>query len=134
MVGAFGDYIFLENISEYVRQAKNRLIGAQKFKENHEKIEYDMYGNEVFNLKFLYFCILKRHEWELKRLEESMEFEEGQIDPAPFQLVRKTSVYKVHSLFSLLDLKIAFVTDCGRLIGVVALRDVSYFFKIQLNN
>uniref|UniRef100_A0A914YGK1 CBS domain-containing protein n=1 Tax=Panagrolaimus superbus TaxID=310955 RepID=A0A914YGK1_9BILA len=36
----------------------------------------------------------------------------------------KTSLYKVHSLFSLLDLNRAYVTDRGRLVGVVALRDL----------
>ncbi|KAI6191213.1 Chloride channel protein 2 [Aphelenchoides bicaudatus] len=46
------------------------------------------------------------------------------IDPAPFQLVRRTSLFKVHSVFSLLGLNRAYVTDRGRLVGVVALRDV----------
>lgn len=58
-----------------------------------------------------------------------LEIDEKQIDPAPFQLVRRTSVYKVHSLFSLLDLNRAYVTDRGRLVGVVALRDVCFIIK-----
>ena len=33
----------------------------------------------------------------------------------------------MHTLFSLLDLNRAYVTDRGRLVGVVALRDVSSF-------
>uniref|UniRef100_A0A183BTI5 CBS domain-containing protein n=1 Tax=Globodera pallida TaxID=36090 RepID=A0A183BTI5_GLOPA len=45
-------------------------------------------------------------------------------DGAPFQLVENTSLVKVHSLFSLLSLNRAYVTRCGRLIGVVALRDL----------
>lgn len=52
------------------------------------------------------------------------------IDPAPFQLVRRTSLYKVHSLFSLLDLNRAYVTERGRLVGVVALRDVSFLLAL----
>ncbi|CAJ0963329.1 unnamed protein product, partial [Mesorhabditis belari] len=46
------------------------------------------------------------------------------IDPAPFQLVRGTSLYKVHTLFSLLALNHAYVTDKGKLIGVVALKEL----------
>uniref|UniRef100_A0A915MQ33 Chloride channel protein n=1 Tax=Meloidogyne javanica TaxID=6303 RepID=A0A915MQ33_MELJA len=51
------------------------------------------------------------------------------IDAAPFQLVIGTSLYKVHTLFSLLGLNHAYVTHRGRLVGVVALREV----KIRLN-
>ena len=46
-------------------------------------------------------------------------------DPAPFQLVERTSLLKVHSLFSMLGLNHAYVTAIGRLIGVVALKEVS---------
>jgi chloride channel 2 len=55
---------------------------------------------------------------------ELCEIDDSLIDPAPFQLVRRTSVFKVHSLFSLLELNRAYVTDRGRLVGVVSLRDV----------
>lgn len=50
-----------------------------------------------------------------------------QIDPAPFQLVEHTSLIKVHSLFSMLQLNHTYVTSIGKLIGVVALKDVSLF-------
>lgn len=67
------------------------------------------------------------------------------IDPAPFQLVRGTSLYKVrilkidrsfdekinfkkqlqvHTLFSLLALNHAYVTEKGRLCGVVAVKEL----------
>jgi chloride channel 2 len=48
----------------------------------------------------------------------------SQIDPAPFQLVEHTSLIKVHSLFSMLQLNHTYVTSIGKLIGVVALKDV----------
>lgn len=48
-----------------------------------------------------------------------------QIDPAPFQLVEHTSLIKVHSLFSMLQLNHTYVTSIGKLVGVVALKDVS---------
>ena len=74
-----------------------------------ERIEYDLHDDEVRKMqsKMLY---LQRREWELIQLEETIEIDEKLIDPAPFQLVRRTSLYKVHSLFSLLDLNRAYVT------------------------
>ncbi|KAI6210700.1 Chloride channel protein 2 [Aphelenchoides besseyi] len=97
-----------KNIADYIRHAKRRLF-IPKRKDTPES--YDLFENE-------------RREWELERLAEEVEFDEKMIDPAPFQLVRKTSLYKVHSVFSLLALNRAYVTDRGKLIGVVALRDV----------
>eukprot|EP00045_Choanoeca_perplexa_P018311 m.286664 g.286664 ORF g.286664 m.286664 type:complete len:779 (+) comp17779_c0_seq1:8056-10392(+) len=46
------------------------------------------------------------------------------IDPSPFQLVAKTSLYKVHVLFSTLGISTAYVTNMGRLIGVVGMEEV----------
>jgi len=46
------------------------------------------------------------------------------IDPSPFQLVERTSLHKVHSLFSLLGLSHAYVTSIGRLVGVVSLKEL----------
>lgn len=46
------------------------------------------------------------------------------IDPSPFQLVEKTSLLKVHSLFSMIGINHAYVTKIGRLVGVVALKEV----------
>ncbi|GMR31161.1 hypothetical protein PMAYCL1PPCAC_01356, partial [Pristionchus mayeri] len=47
-----------------------------------------------------------------------------EIDAAPSQLVRKTPLFKIHSIFSMLQINRAYVVDCGRLVGVVALADV----------
>ena len=62
----------------------------------------------------------------LKRtaLLEKVDFGDCQIDPAPFQLVERTSLHKVHSLFSLLGLGHAYVTSVGRLVGVVSLKEL----------
>ncbi|XP_077868666.1 chloride channel protein 2-like [Saccoglossus kowalevskii] len=62
--------------------------------------------------------------WENDRLQHQIIFDECQIDPAPFQLVEKTSLCKVHSLFSLLGLNHAYVTTLGRLVGVLSLKEV----------
>ncbi|KAI1726742.1 voltage gated chloride channel domain-containing protein [Ditylenchus destructor] len=58
------------------------------------------------------------------QLKKSVDLDEVAIDPAPFQLVQGTSLYKVHTLFSLLGLNHAYVTHRGKLIGVVALREL----------
>ncbi|XP_059047249.1 chloride channel protein 2 [Achroia grisella] len=60
---------------------------------------------------------------------EDTEFEDENlymchIDPAPFQLVERTSLLKVHSLFSTLGVSRAYVTAIGRLIGVVSLKEL----------
>ncbi|XP_064642186.1 chloride channel protein 2-like isoform X2 [Lineus longissimus] len=62
--------------------------------------------------------------WEQQQLRQTVNFDMCQIDPAPFQLVERTSLFKVHSLFALLSLNHAYVTNTGRLVGVVALKEV----------
>ncbi|XP_043199053.1 chloride channel protein 2-like [Amphibalanus amphitrite] len=62
--------------------------------------------------------------WEEEELDKEVNFEDCKIDPAPFQLVERTSLLKVHSLFSMLGLNHAYVTAIGRLIGVVALKEL----------
>ncbi|VDK48741.1 unnamed protein product, partial [Cylicostephanus goldi] len=73
-----------------------------------------------------------------------IDLDEIAIDAAPFQLVLGSSLYKVsslyflqifyysiylhllqvHTLFSLLGLSHAYVTDCGKLVGVVGLKEL----------
>uniref|UniRef100_A0A669E7B5 Chloride channel, voltage-sensitive 1a n=1 Tax=Oreochromis niloticus TaxID=8128 RepID=A0A669E7B5_ORENI len=53
-----------------------------------------------------------------------MEIDEIRVDPSPFQLVERTSLHKTHTLFSLLGLSHAYVTSTGKLVGVVALKEV----------
>ncbi|CAD5228245.1 unnamed protein product [Bursaphelenchus xylophilus] len=59
-----------------------------------------------------------------ENLEKTIDVNSLAIDSAPFQLVLGTSLYKVHTLFSLLGLNHAYVTNRGRLVGVVALREL----------
>ncbi|CAD5212754.1 unnamed protein product [Bursaphelenchus okinawaensis] len=73
--------------------------------------EYDLHGDE-------------RKRWENAQLAKNVDWNSIGVDPAPFQLVEQSSLLKVHSLFSLLGLSRAYVTKCGRLVGVVALRDI----------
>ncbi|XP_069753183.1 chloride channel protein 2c isoform X2 [Narcine bancroftii] len=63
-------------------------------------------------------------EWEDKQFDEQVDFNNCKIDPAPFQLVEWTSLHKTHTMFSLLGLNHAYVTSIGKLIGVVALKEL----------
>merc|ERR1712183_980043 len=66
----------------------------------------------------------EQRDWERQEMEKSVNFTEVHIDPAPFQLVEKSSLLKVHSLFSMLGVNHAYVTTIGRLIGVVGLKEL----------
>lgn len=62
--------------------------------------------------------------WEEDQLNQVVDFSQCHVDPAPFQLVERTTLLKVHTLFSMLGLNYAYVTAIGRLIGVVALKEL----------
>ncbi|XP_077980789.1 chloride channel protein 2-like [Glandiceps talaboti] len=63
-------------------------------------------------------------EWESGRLTEKVNYDPCQIDPAPLHVVEKTSLHKIHNLFSLLGINKAYVVSMGRLAGIVALDEV----------
>ncbi|XP_042345248.1 chloride channel protein 1 [Plectropomus leopardus] len=62
--------------------------------------------------------------WEEEELDKPIDMEQIRIDPSPFQLVERTSLHKTHTLFSLLGLSHAYVTSIGKLVGVVALKEL----------
>uniref|UniRef100_A0A8C4DCI3 Chloride channel protein n=1 Tax=Dicentrarchus labrax TaxID=13489 RepID=A0A8C4DCI3_DICLA len=62
--------------------------------------------------------------WEEEELDKPVDMEQIRIDPSPFQLVERTSLHKTHTLFSLLGLSHAYVTSIGKLVGVVALKEL----------
>ncbi|XP_061597623.1 chloride channel protein 1-like [Cololabis saira] len=62
--------------------------------------------------------------WEEAEIDKPMEMDEIRVDPSPFQLVERTSLHKTHTLFSLLGLSHAYVTSIGKLVGVVALKEL----------
>lgn len=82
----------------------------------------------------------EQNEWEQKEMDKILDFDSCHIDPAPFQLVERTSLLKVHSVFSLVGVNHAYVTAIGRLVGVVGLKEVrflkpfSFFLKFLINN
>ncbi|KAG7263282.1 hypothetical protein CRUP_037806, partial [Coryphaenoides rupestris] len=62
--------------------------------------------------------------WVEAELDKPIDMEQIRIDPSPFQLVERTSLHKTHTLFSLLGLSHAYVTSIGKLVGVVALKEL----------
>lgn len=62
--------------------------------------------------------------WEEEQMRLPVDFSNCHIDPAPFQLVERTSLLKVHSLFSMVGVNHAYVTAIGRLVGVVGLKEL----------
>lgn len=62
--------------------------------------------------------------WEEEQMQLPVDFTNCHIDPAPFQLVERTSLLKVHSLFSMVGVNHAYVTAIGKLVGVVGLKDL----------
>ncbi|CAH0549331.1 unnamed protein product [Brassicogethes aeneus] len=62
--------------------------------------------------------------WEDEQMTLPVDFAACHIDPAPFQLVERTSLLKVHSLFSMVGVNHAYVTAIGRLVGVVGLKEL----------
>uniref|UniRef100_A0A674N0W8 Chloride channel 2c n=1 Tax=Takifugu rubripes TaxID=31033 RepID=A0A674N0W8_TAKRU len=75
----------------------------------------------MFSSLLLRILFLQIAEWEEMQLDEQVNFDDCKIDPAPFQLVERTSLHKTHTIFSLLGLDHAYVTSIGRLIGMVSL-------------
>lgn len=51
-------------------------------------------GKGVIDLLYT-FAIGQIAEWEERQLDESVDFKNCKIDPAPFQLVERTSLHKV---------------------------------------
>lgn len=73
--------------------------------------------------------------WEAEEMAKPIDLEGSKvkIDPSPFQLVEKTSLLKVHSLFSMIGINHAYVTKIGRLVGVVALKEVRLDDRFEFN-
>lgn len=78
----------------------------------------------------------EQKQWEESEMLKPVDFTSLHVDPAPFQLVERTSLLKVHSMFSLLGVNHAYVTTTGRLMGIVSLKEVLDPFrrKTTLNN
>jgi chloride channel 2 len=74
----------------------------------------------------------EQKQWEESEMMQPVDFQKLHVDPAPFQLVERTSLLKVHSMFSLLGVNHAYVTTTGRLMGIVSLKEVCLMILITL--
>ncbi|XP_070561651.1 chloride channel protein 2-like isoform X2 [Ptychodera flava] len=63
-------------------------------------------------------------QWESSKLKYRVNFDPCIIDAAPLYVVEKTSLHKIHTLFSLLGVSKAYVTNMGCLVGIVGLEEV----------
>uniref|UniRef100_A0A6Q2Z1I3 Chloride channel protein n=1 Tax=Esox lucius TaxID=8010 RepID=A0A6Q2Z1I3_ESOLU len=84
----------------------------------------DMTSNYVNHTLCLLIGKMQIKAWEEEELDKPISMDEIRIDPSPFQLVERTSLHKTHTLFSLLGLSHAYVTSIGKLVGVVALKEL----------
>ncbi|KAF8361016.1 clh-3 [Pristionchus pacificus] len=100
----------IKSLSGFLRSLTRRNSTSRK-KDSEEQTMFDLVGEE-------------RYEWEDSILDESIDFSSVLVDSTPFQIVSHSSLFKVHSLFSLLGLNRAYVTEQGRLVGVVALKEI----------
>ncbi|KAK5982073.1 Chloride channel protein 2 [Trichostrongylus colubriformis] len=94
-----------DSLSGVLKRSMSRLVS-----KNRREI-VDLSGEE-------------RATWEAEQLSSLLDLQAIHIDAAPFQLVENTSIFKIHSVFSLLGLRRAYVTKLGRLVGVVSLREL----------
>uniref|UniRef100_A0A8B9JGU8 Chloride voltage-gated channel 1 n=1 Tax=Astyanax mexicanus TaxID=7994 RepID=A0A8B9JGU8_ASTMX len=84
-------------------------------------------GEKVCPLKYcvsLLCTVYLLHLDFTSEMDKPLELDQIRIDPSPFQLVERTSLHKTHTLFSLLGLSQAYVTSIGKLVGVVALKEL----------
>ncbi|KAK6743767.1 hypothetical protein RB195_010829 [Necator americanus] len=79
--------------------------------QKYKKGAIDLYGED-------------RAKWEIEQLNNVVDLQSIHIDSAPFQIVENTSIFKIHSVFSLLGLRRAYVTKLGRLVGVVSFKEL----------
>ncbi|KRY52103.1 Chloride channel protein, partial [Trichinella britovi] len=68
--------------------------------------------------------IFQIEKWISGHWNDKLKYDNIEIDPTPVQLLEKTSLHKIHTLFSLLGLHILYVTKLGRLVGVVSLKEL----------
>ncbi|RWS31260.1 chloride channel protein 2-like protein [Leptotrombidium deliense] len=111
---------------------KDRMAEDLSKMQSQEDSECPVHGKRfnVVNVSIpeddsLEYSTIARHAWEEDQLDQTVNFSSCLIEPAPFQLVEGTTLMRVSdNMFSLLGLQVAYVTSLGRLIGVVALKEV----------
>ncbi|KAG4075781.1 hypothetical protein HA402_003607 [Bradysia odoriphaga] len=112
------DNTILEHLNESTKLLK--IAGPTILKKVHIETMSDS-NNPVIDMSQN-----DQKRWEAFQLNKTIDFdyETVEIDPAPFQLVEKTPITNVHRLFTVLSLRRAYVTQLGKLIGVVGLDEL----------
>ncbi|XP_050791676.1 chloride channel protein ClC-Kb-like [Gopherus flavomarginatus] len=100
--------------------AEPRDGGTSKEEEQGTQLSVKM--KDVCHLDALRW--LQVEDWECQQLQAPVRLEELPIDPAPYRLLEKETLYQCYDLFNLLGLRTAYVTNVGRLVGVVSLREL----------
>ncbi|XP_066968600.1 chloride channel protein 2-like isoform X7 [Macrobrachium rosenbergii] len=113
----------LRSAFEKVRKMKMETASSMEFKLSQISL-FKSKKKENAKKPILDLTEEERAVWELSELSKEVDFTKCHIDPAPFQLVERTSLLRVHSMFSMLGINHAYVTAIGRLIGVVALKEL----------
>ncbi|XP_031572217.1 chloride channel protein 2-like [Actinia tenebrosa] len=119
------------SILEKVPQRLHKLFGSGTNMSDIERVPENRDDSQTAE---------QQAQWEREILQMPIDFNSCKIDPAPFQLVERTSLLKVHKLFALLNLSHAYVTTLGRLAGLVSLKEVrqaiegeNYFDSTDVN-
>ncbi|KJE95626.1 voltage-gated chloride channel protein [Capsaspora owczarzaki ATCC 30864] len=104
-----------------VRRASTRIFNTSFVSEDALQDDGNDDDGAQHTLSVPAEAILQR---KLELLRESVDLSGRRVDASPFQIVARTSLHKVHTLFSLLGLTHAFVTSHGRVVGVVTLKEL----------
>lgn len=100
-------------------------IGAQVLATSDPNLLRGLSSKRVKFIKsHIDFAPPERRNWEMQQLNEKVNFLDILVNPAPVQLVEKTPLSDVHSLFSMVGIYHAYVTNIGRLVGVVGLTEL----------
>ncbi|KAM4747027.1 chloride channel protein ClC-Kb-like [Rhinophrynus dorsalis] len=92
--------------------------------ESEETHKHRPDGRKRRSHKFRSQYLKMVEEWEWSQLNEVIPMEDLMIDPAPYRLLEKQTLYQCYDLFNLLGLRTAYVTCTGRLVGVVSLNEL----------
>uniref|UniRef100_A0A8C2G178 Chloride channel, voltage-sensitive 1a n=1 Tax=Cyprinus carpio TaxID=7962 RepID=A0A8C2G178_CYPCA len=113
----------LFSCSQYNIFVEDIMVRKVKFLSSHSTYREGLHLLDSTSLKTFPLVDSKGN---VTQMDKPLEIDQIRIDPSPFQLVERTSLHKTHTLFSLLGLSHAYVTNTGKLVGVVALKEVAH--------
>uniref|UniRef100_A0A4W4EXS4 Uncharacterized protein n=1 Tax=Electrophorus electricus TaxID=8005 RepID=A0A4W4EXS4_ELEEL len=118
-------FAFVDEEGEEISDDKNSSIPEERNGPLPSSKTAEPSTNNTASVLDLSWHFLKQVKaWEESEMDKPLDFDQIRIDPSPFQLVERTSLHKTHTLFSLLGLSHAYVTSIGKLVGVVALKEL----------